>query len=85
MTASETESETENELRDVEWVTTKEAAEISGYSVRYILNLLNSGRVLGRKWVNAWMIDRDDLLAYKQEMDDLGAAKHDPTRTSERE
>lgn len=62
------------------WLTTKEAAELTGYSVAYLRQLGKRGRVDARKAGRDWLISRDSLLAYKQEMDRLGAQKHSPWR-----
>jgi excisionase family DNA binding protein len=68
-----------------EWVTTTEAAALTGYGLQYVRRLVRSGKVRARKWANAWMVDRTDLLRYKREIDALGPAKHDPWRTGARQ
>lgn len=75
---------TSDDFNPTEWITTTEAAELTGYSVQYLRRLVRQGRVKARKWVNAWMIDQAALLDYKQKMDNLGPRKHDPWRTGSR-
>jgi excisionase family DNA binding protein len=53
-------------LNPTEWVTTAEAAELTGYNVQYIRRLINTGRVHAKKWVRGWMVGKDALLAYQQ-------------------
>lgn len=47
-----------------EWITTTEAAALSGYHPNHIRRLVHSGAVQARKWGPAFMIDRRSLLAY---------------------
>jgi len=47
-----------------EWITTKEAADLSGYHPIYLLDLLRNGKVRGRKFGPIWQVDRTSLLAY---------------------
>lgn len=68
-----------------EWITTKEAAELTGYSIQYVRRLVRQERVKARKWANTWMIDKDALFSYKEKMDGLGDNKFDPWRTGARE
>jgi len=74
-----------DDFNPTEWITTKEAAELTGYSVDYLRRIMRKGRVEARKWVNTWMINKASLLAYKREMDCLGRSKHDPWRTGARQ
>jgi len=67
-----------------DWLTTREAADLTGYSVQYLRRVIRRGRVRARKWANTWMVDRSTLLDYKQEMDSLGPRRHDPWRTGKR-
>jgi len=67
-----------------EWITTQEAADLTGYSVQYLRRIIRQGRIKARKWVSAWMVDRKALLDYKQEMDSLGLERHNPWRTGAR-
>lgn len=46
------------------WLTTKEAAEISGYSTQYVLRLANRGTVEARKFGHVWQVNRDSLTVY---------------------
>ena len=62
------------------WVDIKTAAELSGYSVPYIRQLAQRGRIEARKIGRDWLIERASLLAYKAQMDRLGSEKHNPWR-----
>ncbi|MFZ5915541.1 MAG: helix-turn-helix domain-containing protein [Chloroflexota bacterium] len=68
-----------------EWITTAEAAELTGYDPAHVRWLIRKGRVNGKKFGRDWMIDRGGLLEYKRRMDDLGTEKHDPWRTGARQ
>jgi excisionase family DNA binding protein len=73
-----------NDFDPGDWITTKEAAELTGYTVVHMRRLVREGQVKSRKFGRAWMVDRESLLAYAAEMEQLGAAKHDPWRTGAR-
>lgn len=62
------------------WLSTKEAAELTGYSEAYIRRLARRARLEARKVATDWLINRKSLLAYKQSMDRLGPQKHNPHR-----
>ena len=47
-----------------EWLTTEQAAELSGYHPNHIRRLVRSGEVEARKWGQAWQISRQSLLVY---------------------
>ncbi|MDW8069391.1 MAG: helix-turn-helix domain-containing protein [Anaerolineae bacterium] len=63
-----------------EWITTKEAARLAGYTAVYIRRLIRTKRVNAVKRGRDWLIDRVSLLAYKARMDALGTQKHNPWR-----
>ena len=68
-----------------EWLTTEEAADVSGYNVRYLRQLINEGKIRAIKRSRIFFVDRDSLLAYAAEMNRLGSAKHDPWRIGARQ
>jgi len=47
-----------------DWITTQEAAELSGYHVNYIRQLLQADKLHGRKWGQAWQVSRQSLREY---------------------
>lgn len=47
-----------------DWITTQEAAELSGYHVNYIRKLIRRGDIRGRKVSIVWLIERQSLLGY---------------------
>lgn len=62
------------------WITTREAAELTGYTTAYIRMLCIGGKLQAQKWGRDWAIERASLLAYKARMDTLGPQKHNPWR-----
>ena len=62
------------------WITTREAAELTGYVVVYIRNLAQKERIRAIKHGRDWLIDRDDVLKYRHDMDVLGPQRHNPWR-----
>jgi excisionase family DNA binding protein len=67
-----------DKLNPTEWITTSEAAELTGYSPHYVRRLMRKSRVAAKKWGNTWMIDKQSLLDYKRRMDSLGRTKYRP-------
>jgi len=62
------------------WVTTDEAASLTGYSISYMRQMAQSKRIEARKVGRDWLVNLSSLLAHKAEMDRLGAEKHNPYR-----
>jgi excisionase family DNA binding protein len=68
-----------------EWITTKEAAALTGYATAYFRQLIASGRLKAQKRGRDWFLSKEEVLAYAAEMRHLGPAKHDPWRTGARQ
>jgi excisionase family DNA binding protein len=49
-----------------DWITVREASEISGYSAQYIRRLVRQNKIKSQKWVRDWMISSASLRAYIQ-------------------
>ena len=58
-----------------DWITTKEAAEISGYHIKYVRRLIKDGKVNGQLWGRSWMVSRSSLLAHIRKAEKLGAKR----------
>lgn len=63
-----------------EWITTNEAADLTGYSPEYIRRLLRNGRFLALKFGRDWLLKRADVLEYKHRMEAMGSDKYNPWR-----
>ena len=61
------------------WLSTREAAELTGYSVQYVCRLARKGRIKAHQ-VGHWLINRESLLDYKSRMDSLGRQKYNHRR-----
>lgn len=68
------------ELKTDGWLTTAEAEASTGYGPAYLRRLANRGDIEARKVGRDWLIWWESLLAYKDRMDSLGRAKHNPWR-----
>ena len=55
-----------------DWITTEEAAKISGYHLDHLRRLIRSGRIFGRKFGPVWQVDRDSLIRYLKDMETGG-------------
>lgn len=62
------------------WITTAEAANLTGYTVVYVRCLARKRQIEAIKTGRVWLILRASLLAYKARMDTLGPQKHNPWR-----
>lgn len=74
-----------DDFNPTEWITTAEAAELTGYSDFHIRRLARKDKIKGRKFGRDWMINRESILAYEKRMKELGASKHDPWSTGARQ
>ncbi|HNT23311.1 MAG TPA: helix-turn-helix domain-containing protein [Anaerolineales bacterium] len=50
-----------------DWLTSKEAAELTGYNIQHIRRLARAGKVKTQKFGDIWMIGRVSLLTYLEE------------------
>ncbi len=64
-----------------DWVTVKQAKELVGYTLTYLRRLAANGQVTAQRIGNIWLLQRTSLLAYKEQMADLGTNRHNPWRT----
>lgn len=55
-----------------EWLTTFEAARISGYHPEYIRRLIREKNILGRKWGLSWQVSRQSLMDYVSKVEAVG-------------
>lgn len=54
------------------WITTSEAAELTGYSSNHVIRLIELGKVKGQRWGRDWQVDKTSLLAYAKKAAKLG-------------
>ncbi len=47
-----------------DWITTTEAARLSGYTMQRVRQLITAGAVRGQRFGNVWQVSRASLLAY---------------------
>lgn len=55
-----------------DWITTSEAAELSSYSRKHVIRLIESKLVKGKRFGPIWQVDRVSLLAYVRKAEKLG-------------
>ena len=60
------------------WLTTVQAAALTGYSAAYLRRLARQQRVHAVRVGRDWLLNRDELVSHQQAMDDLGLAKFNP-------
>ncbi len=51
-------------MENDEWLTVREASELSGYNEEHITRLLRQGKLAGKKISVVWLINRESLLEY---------------------
>lgn len=61
-----------------DWITSTEAAEVSGYHLEHVRLLARQGRIGAVKKGRDWWIDRDKFRAYLAAVEELGTKKFDP-------
>lgn len=72
------------QFNPIEWLTTEEAAALTGYNVRYLRQLVNEGKVTSVKRGGLFWLEKKSIQAYVDEMRHLGPSKHDPWRSGAR-
>ena len=66
------------------WITTAEAADLTGYDLTHIRRLAREGRIKGTKVSRDWMIHRESIRAYAAQMQQPGPSEHALWRTGAR-
>ena len=61
-----------------EWITTQEAAELSGYHPEHLRRLIKQGEILARKISIIWLINRQSLLDYMAQGEQSGDKRRGP-------
>jgi excisionase family DNA binding protein len=56
----------------IDWITTSEAARLSGYHPDHIRRLIRARIIKGQKWGQQWQVSRNSLLAHLRSMEQLG-------------
>jgi len=64
----------------VEWITTNEAAELTGYSSITMRQFAREGRLASMKRGRDWFLLKSAVLEYVQAMQQMGTDKHNPWR-----
>jgi len=60
------------------WISSQEAAKLTGYTVRYLCKLARDGRLRATKLGRDWLFERESLVKWREKMQKLGAKKHSP-------
>jgi excisionase family DNA binding protein len=55
-----------------DWLTTHEAAELSGYTQAHIRLLIRKDEIDGKKWGRDWQVSRESLLIYLRKAETMG-------------
>jgi excisionase family DNA binding protein len=50
-----------------DWITTREAVELSGYHPYHLRRLIRAGTIRAKKFGNVWQVNRQSLLDYIEE------------------
>lgn len=55
------------EAKMTEWITTQEAAELSGYHVEYVRELIRNQKIDAEKKGNSWWVKKASFIAFLEE------------------
>ncbi len=61
-----------------DWITTQEAAELSGYHVNYLRWLIREERIKARRISFLWFVNRQSLLDYMAQAKQSGDKRRGP-------
>jgi excisionase family DNA binding protein len=64
-----------------DWITTDEAAELSGYTHNHLRELIRDGKITAQKFGPIWQVDRKSVLAYLKKMQESGERRGRKRRT----
>ena len=59
-----------------DWITTAEAAEISGYHPEYVRRLVRNNQIRARKFGVVWQVDRRALSKYLKKGKETGDRRY---------
>ena len=59
-------------MTEEQWLTIHQAAELSAYNPDYVRQLVNAGKVEGRKFGPVWQVNRHSLMEYVKRMEASG-------------
>jgi len=62
-------------MADDEWLTTSDAARLSGYHVERIRELIREGKIDARKFGPVWAVNRMSLIDYVRTVSKLGGKR----------
>jgi excisionase family DNA binding protein len=48
------------------WLTSSEAARVTGYNLEYIRRLVRTKKIQAKKWGRDWMISQTSILGYQE-------------------
>ncbi len=55
-----------------DWITTKQASELSGYHAEHLRELIREGKIEAQKFGEVWQVSKKSLLAYLREVEKIG-------------
>ena len=58
-----------------DWITTAEAARLSGYTAAHLRELIRDGKIKAQKFGEVWQVDRASLLTYVRKVEKLGSKR----------
>ena len=61
-----------------EWLTTAEAAELSGYHPEHLRELIREGKIEGRKFGIVWQVSKQSLIDYSEAAKQSGDKRWGP-------
>src|SRR5688572_16647425 len=64
-----------------DWITTREASELTGYTIQRVAQLVRAGTVKGRRFGTVWQVSRRSLLAYHRQAEQAGEKRGPKTAT----
>lgn len=68
------------DFNPAEWITTNQAAALTGYDYAHIRRMARLGQLPAMKLGRDWFVHRESVIKHLREMEALGPAKHDPRR-----
>lgn len=69
-------------MSHIEWISVKQASDLSGYDIEYLRQMIRKKRIRAEKFpgMREWLVDKASLQAYVRQMKQLGTDKFNPFR-----
>lgn len=63
-----------------QFITTREGEELTGFTKEHIARLVRAGKVVGKRFGQAWQVDKESLLEYTKQAQRNNDGRYGPRK-----